>query len=126
MACNPRTENKSSAEPFKPYSMTDKSALVFTTADSTNLRLSITDTLKFNDLPQPVETDVCVFVDPSQTFQSVLGIGGALTDASAETFAKLPKDKQKELLTAYYDNSKGIGYSLARTQIHSCDFSSVS
>ncbi|MEA3425671.1 MAG: hypothetical protein U9R46_05460, partial [Bacteroidota bacterium] len=42
----------------------------------------------------------------------------ALTDASAETFAKLPKEKQEEFLTAYYDVNKGIGYTLARTNIH--------
>lgn len=56
----------------------------------------------------------------------MLGIGGALTDASAETFYKLPKDKQKEFLTAYYSKDKGIGYTLGRTHIQSCDFSSGS
>jgi glucosylceramidase len=75
---------------------------------------------------QPLETQFCVFVDPSKTFQDFIGIGGALTDASAETFAKLPKEKQEEFLTAYYNKEKGIGYSLARTNIHSCDFSSGS
>src|SRR4029079_9654038 len=75
---------------------------------------------------QPLETQVCVFVDPAKTFQTILGIGGALTDASAETFAKLPKDKQQEILNAYFDTGKGIGYTLARTNIHSCDFSSGS
>ena len=47
-----------------------------------------------------------------------------LTDASAETFAKLPTDKQQEFLKAYFDKENGIGYTLARTNIHSCDFSS--
>ena len=61
-----------------------------------------------------------------KTFQTFLGIGGALTDASAETFAKLPKAKQQEFLEAYYDPRKGIGYTLGRTNIHSCDFSSGS
>jgi glucosylceramidase len=67
-----------------------------------------------------------VFVDPSHQFQTLLGIGGALTDASAEVFAKLPKAQQQELLQAYYSPSQGIGYSLARTNIASCDFSSSS
>ena len=71
-----------------------------------------------------METEPFVLVDPSATFQSYIGIGGALTDASAETFAKLSGDKQKELLTAYFDPKQGIGYTLARTQIQSCDFSS--
>ena len=35
-----------------------------------------------------------------------MGIGGAITDASAEVFAKLDKQKQEELLTAYFDNKK--------------------
>lgn len=38
----------------------------------------------------------------------------------------MPPEQQAELLTAYYDRSKGIGYALARISIHSCDFSSES
>ena len=99
---------------------------VYTTADNSSLRISPTDTLTFKRMGQPVETQICVFVDPTKKFQTVLGIGGALTDASAETFAKLPPAKQEELLEAYYDPHKGIGYNLGRTNIHSCDFSSGS
>src|ERR1700675_3375934 len=99
---------------------------VYTTADKTSYRLSATDTLTFKPMGQPLETQICVFVDPSKRFQTILGIGGALTDAAAETFAKLPPAKQQEILTAYFDVSKGIGYTLARTNIHSCDFSSSS
>ena len=80
----------------------------------------------FNDKLSPTEKDADIFIDPSKTFQTVLGIGGALTDASAETFYKLPKDKQQEILKAYYDPQSGIGYTLGRTHIHSCDFSSES
>jgi glucosylceramidase len=104
----------------------NKKVTVYTTAANTNLRISVTDTMVFAEHGQPKETEVCVFVDPSKTFQDFIGIGGALTDASAETFAKLPKEKQEEFLQAYYSKDKGIGYSLARTTIHSCDFSSGS
>ncbi len=82
--------------------------------------------LSFTTMPQPLETQTCVFVDPELRFQSFFGIGGAITDASAETFANLPAHKQDELITAYFDPEKGIGYSLLRTNIHSCDFSSGS
>jgi len=99
---------------------------VFTTAEKTNYRLSPIGTLTFKPMAQPLETQICVFVDPTKTFQTFLGIGGALTDASAETFAKLPKPKQQELLSSYFDRENGIGYTLARTNIHSCDFSSAS
>ncbi len=114
------------SEPSAPFSIQGKEVTVYTTAENSNHRLSVTDTLTFKALGQPLETQICVFVDPSRTFQTVLGIGGALTDASAETFAKLPPAKQQEILNAYFDPSKGIGYTLARTNIHSCDFSSSS
>ena len=81
---------------------------------------------QFKEKRQPFENEVSVFVDPTKTYQQFLGIGAALTDASAETFAKLPKDKQQEFLQAYFDKENGIGYTLARTNIHSCDFSSGS
>ncbi len=106
------------------FSTEGKKVLVYTTADSSSYRLSVTDTLDFKDKGQPFENEVTVFVDPSKTFQTFFGIGAAMTDASAETFYKLPKDKQQELLKAYFDKEKGIGYSVARTNINSCDFSS--
>ena len=123
-ACAKNTAIQESAT--ASFSIEGKRVMVYTTADSTTHRLTLTDTLSFNDLPQPKETDVCIFVDPDRTFQTFLGIGGAITDASSETFYKLPEKKQTELLDAYYDSEKGIGYSLARTTIHSSDFSSAS
>ncbi len=107
-----------------PYSATNKKVTIYSTADGTDLRITQTGTATFTAMPQPLETQVCIFVDPNKSFQTFLGIGGALTDASAETYAKLPKDKQQELMQAYFDKNKGIGYTLARTNIHSCDFSS--
>ena len=114
------------AQQARQYSVKNKSVKVYVTEKGTDNRLTQTQTLHFEDKPQPVETEVAVFVDPSKKFQAMVGIGGALTDASAETFYKLPKDKQREFLTAYYDKNKGIGYTLGRTNIQSCDFSSDS
>lgn len=99
---------------------------VYTTAVKTDLRLTNTDRQIFTAAKPPVEKEIYIFVNPQKHFQSLLGIGGALTDAAAETFAKLPSAKQNELLTAYYDRAKGIGYTLGRTTIHSSDFSSGS
>lgn len=111
----------------KPFATDSKKVTVYTTAEKTNQRLApAAATLSFTELKQPLETQISLFVDPNKTFQTVMGIGGAITDASAETFGKLPKDKQKEILDAYYDVNKGIGYTLARTTIHSSDFASGS
>ena len=103
-----------------------KKVLVYTTAERMDSQLAVTGEFEFKPMAQPLETQTCVFVEPSITFQTILGIGGAITDASAETFAKLPADQQDEFLTAYFDPQNGIGYSLVRTTIHSCDFSSES
>jgi glucosylceramidase len=115
-----------SAQKKAVYSAANKTVKVYVTEKGSNKRLAPTGTLTFTNNPQPQETDVAVFVDPSKTFQTMLGIGGALTDAVAETFYKLPKEKQKELLAAYYDKNIGIGFTLARTTIQSSDFSSSS
>ena len=101
-------------------------AIVYTTAESTTFRLTATDTLTFTPSEPTSEGKIYVFVDPRRTFQPFIGIGGALTDAAAETFAKLPAARQDELITAYYSTDRGIGYTLGRTNIHSCDFSSES
>jgi glucosylceramidase len=110
----------------KPFTVEGKSVTVYTSAENSTLRLTKTGNFEFTDLRQPLETQTCVFVNPQKTFQTFLGIGGAITDASAEVFAKLPAEKQQEFLNAYFSTEKGIGYSLIRTNIHSCDFSSGS
>jgi glucosylceramidase len=102
------------------------SAQIFVTAKDTSLQLTRLADATFGELKQPNERQICVFVDPGKTFQTMVGIGGALTDASAEVFAKLPPAVQQDFLTAYYSKEKGIGYNFARTNIGSCDFSSDS
>lgn len=106
------------------YSPADDAATVYLTAKDTCHRLIKTAELTWTNLPQPSERETVVFVDPSKSFQTILGIGGALTDAAAETFFKLPTARQEEVLQAYFDPTLGIGYTLGRTHINSCDFSS--
>jgi len=103
-----------------------KSLSVYTTAKDTTLRLTLTSTESFKKLESTSEREIYIFVDPSKTDQEFIGIGGALTDAAAETFAKLSPGMQEEILQAYYSTEKGIGYTVARTNINSCDFSSGS
>lgn len=101
-------------------------ATVYTTAENTQLRITKTGEVQFKQLDQPKETQVCIFVSPDNTYQEFFGIGGAITDASAETYAKLPKPQQEELLNAYYDKKSGLAYNVIRTNMNSCDFSSDS
>lgn len=105
------------------YDVKGKEVKIYTTADSSALRLTPTGTKSFQAAKQPLETEVAIFVNPAKTFQSFMGIGGAVTDATADVFATLPPEKQQAFLKAYFDQAEGIGYSLIRTTIHSCDFS---
>ncbi|HEX5654182.1 MAG TPA: glycoside hydrolase family 30 protein [Chitinophagaceae bacterium] len=121
----PETKTGGVSSPEDNFTTNGKKVAVYITADSSDLRLTLTgDTFSFRELGQPFETQVCVFVDPAKTYQTYFGMGAALTDASAETFAKLPKEKQDEFLQAHFSKEKGIGYTVARTNINSCDFSS--
>lgn len=103
-----------------------KTAEVYTTEQGSDSRFKDAGPLSFSAKAQPGETEVSIFVDNAKKFQTMLGIGGALTDASAETFYKLPVAAQQEFIKACYDKVSGIGYTLGRTNIASCDFSSES
>lgn len=61
-------------------------------------------------------------LDSSIHYQEILGFGGAFTESSAYNFFKLPVNIQEEVLELYFGNN-GIGYSLGRIHINSCDFS---
>lgn len=125
-ANEPKTDPTPQLTAQKTFSVSEKEMTIFITADQTDLRLENIGKAQFNPATQPLESEVSIFINPNKTFQEFIGIGGAITDASAEVFSKLPSEKQEELLEAYYNPEKGIGYSLMRTTIHSCDFSSES
>lgn len=56
-------------------------------------------------------------------YQEIEGFGGAFTEAAAVTLARMSPEHQQEILQAYFHPERGIGYSLCRTHINSCDFS---
>ncbi|MBT8394375.1 MAG: glycosyl hydrolase, partial [Bacteroidia bacterium] len=120
-----KEENQQIFEKTNQFSIEGKIATIYTTAKDTDLRLTKTGKQTFFKTPQALETENSIFVNPNHQFQTFIGIGGAITDASAEVFAKLSPEKQEELLSAYY-GIDGIDYTLMRTSIHSCDFSSGS
>jgi glucosylceramidase len=111
-----QTQTISNVENYK-----GKTLQVYTTAKDTELRLTKTNELTFIDKVQPLETEIAIFINPQKTFQEYLGIGGAITDASAEVFSTLNPEKQNELLQSYFGKD-GINYNIIRTSIHSSDF----
>ena len=74
-------------------------------------------------LNEPDEDIPTIIIDDKKTFQTIVGFGGAFTDAAATVFAKLSKDAQEQFLKACFDPVEGNGYTLCRTTIHSCDYS---
>jgi len=78
--------------------------------------------LAFAPLDEPDEDIPTIMIDDRKTFQTIIGFGGAFTDAASDTFAKLPKESQEQFLKDCFDPVQGNGYTLCRTTIHSCDY----
>lgn len=57
--------------------------------------------------------------------QTIQGFGGAFTEASAVVFAQLSREQQDQIIEGYWGDT-GIGYTLGRVHINSCDFSTES
>lgn len=63
-----------------------------------------------------------LWVDSQRRFQTMLGFGGAFTEAAAITWQKLSPVVQKQVLVDYFSKSAGHGYRLCRVHMNSCDF----
>ena len=63
-----------------------------------------------------------LWVDSQRRFQTMLGFGGAFTEAAAITWQKLSPVVQKQVLVDYFSKTAGHGYRLCRVHMNSCDF----
>jgi glucosylceramidase len=68
------------------------------------------------------KTPYFLSIDSKQTFQNVLGFGGAFTEAAAYNFSKMSKPQQDKLIDLYFHPEHGLGYTLGRIAMNSCDF----
>jgi glucosylceramidase len=100
----------------------DNTVQVYVTAKNTTDLLTKKNPIEFTI--DTTEQYPSVTIDDSKTFQTIEGFGGAFTEAAASNFYKMSAKKQKEILKAYFDPNEGIGYTLCRTHMNSCDFSS--
>ena len=72
----------------------------------------------------PAAAPVTIRVDPSQRFQSMVGFGAAITDASAILIHGLPADRRKALLAELFGRrGDGLGLSFTRLTVGASDFS---
>lgn len=76
---------------------------------------------------QPVGPDVeplfTLTVDTSNPRQTLDGFGASFTESSAWNLACLTEDGRRAVLANLFDPVAGIGFTLMRTHINSCDFS---
>lgn len=114
------------AQSHKAQSHNGECVEVFTTAMDSDLRMAPDGSLRLLPAQQPTETDVAILVATDRRFQTLLGIGGAITDASADVYSRLDAPTQRRFMDSLFSEEAGIGYSILRTPIHSCDFSSES
>ena len=83
--------------------------------------LSAEPLLSFDDRPALPTT---LEIDPSQRFQSMVGFGANLTDASAWLIQKkLSEPQRTALLQELFGPSPGLGFSFTRLTIGASDFS---
>ena len=87
-------------------------------------------TIEKNGLPVTVKTDLASVSDvdeqelhlvnlyPQVQYQSILGFGGAITEAVGLVLKAMPPQLARQVISDYYGPS-GIGYSLVRTHLDS-------
>jgi len=76
---------------------------------------------KISEFPKGA-VDVIIKILPEQKFQTITGIGGSFTEASASLLNRLSDENRTKVLRAYFDK-EGANYSMTRTHMNSCDFS---
>lgn len=78
-----------------------------------------------------LEGAIVVTLNVSQTFQDVIGFGGAFTDAVGYNINQLSEGARQNFIRSYFDTNgsialqifPGLEYTLGRVPIASCDFS---
>ncbi|GAA1946800.1 ricin-type beta-trefoil lectin domain protein [Nocardioides panacihumi] len=71
-------------------------------------------------------TRTTITVDPSQTYQRMIGFGGALTDSSASVLYELTPAAREQAMRSLFGRDDGIGVSFLRQPIGSSDFTAAS
>lgn len=77
----------------------------------------------FRTIARQFKSSNCAMrVNPLQTYQKIIGFGGAFTGAVSELLNAMPKALQETLYRDYYSSDEGIGYTMMRMPIGGCDF----
>ena len=74
---------------------------------------------QFDDQVKPSKY---IYMVENQTFQEILGFGGAFTDAATITMNSVSAQTRQNIINSYFDQN-GIEYNIGRIPMASCDFS---
>ncbi len=66
---------------------------------------------------------ITVRIDPQEQYQTILGFGGAFTEAGAYVLAQIDPAQRQKVIDAYFAADTGLNYRLCRVHMNSCDFS---
>src|SRR5690606_8175861 len=71
---------------------------------------------------KPKKSTPIIKVDPSLTYQSILGFGGSLDHATCYNLSRLEESKRRAVMEKLVDPVVGIGMNLMRLSIGTSDF----
>jgi glucosylceramidase len=112
--------------------MTLIAALTLTTAlgCAPESEITIVQTGKAGDRHATVEQDATagqpdftIKVSTAATHQEIEGFGASFTESSAWNLACLPETQRRDVLNRLFSPDEGMGFTLTRTHINSCDYS---
>jgi glucosylceramidase len=102
--------------------------LFFQCKTNNNMTIEVYETSEKGNALTPIkefkklDNVLTININPNIKYQTLTGIGGSFTEASASLLNRLSKNNRDKVLNAYFSN-EGAKYSLTRTHIASCDFS---
>ena len=81
------------------------------------------DFVKIYDKADLKDGGTQIVIDPAVTYQTIEGFGASFTDATTHLLSQMPEDVLNDVMIKLFDNEKGIGASIIRNPLGSCDFS---
>ena len=87
--------------------MNNKKAVIYRTKKDSDERIAKIGEKEFVT-PDKITSSRLITVFPELEYQTVLGFGGAFTEAASTTYDCLDKDEKEKVIKAYFDKEEGI------------------